>query len=894
MAVSEQTPYIEHIGNGVTTSFALKFQCESKDHLIVLVDEIEPPIASWSLVDGNVVFTTAPASGKKITLQRNTPFNRNAEYQSFNNSFRPQTVNIDFDRIWWKLQELGVADWLMKLYVDRLHQQQEQKINDLKGYVDDRDDELRAYLLEEIRKQGVALDQLDEYYNYLMERLAQIAVDKGWDASFVVDASGKTQQQINTGLFNLYNPLSLHHTPTELSANFASPLNALIDKVSAAGGGTISVPDGEYRVNPTAAIVMKDNVHLKLGHETVIKALPTRSGGYDLIRVQDVENTKVSGGRLVGDRYTHLAPNGSYYKDWKPNTYYEAGEYICQQYHGCLVTVSGTTGATRPDLQATGSTYVDGTCQYQYKENVGEWGYGIMIRGGKNNTIEDVEANDFWGDSLLISRSNTKDYAEKVTVKNFKADGSRRQGITIGSVKGLRMTNLDLSNISGTLPMAGIDFEPDLGVQWLQDIVVDGVRTTNCEGEGIAVGFVTLGWRDWSSTIAYKANRDVVRYQGVMYQATQDNTYAVPSASSTAWKVLPDYDITQDRVSIEVRNHTDRGSRRGVWALGTQANQNVTGYVKFINPSYENKNNNNVFIQNNRGDGVQFYFEDPEFINNTQNSSDYHVRLSNAPADYSLGGVHLIRPKFKCKGIDTECFYIYANNNNGLPNINISIIDIVERPASIISPVNMITRDTANVFTSDKFNKLRLSSSISRIIQNVAIQHEYYIAGDPTSFEINSFRKGQIIRVVNESTSVATINFNVADGNIAEVTNASNRKFNLAAGGSVEMFGITNKLLRVIRSEGLINLSRLARGTVPFPATTFAANESKLIATVATLTADRYTDTVSVSSTMDLVGNIALSATINNNGTISIYGTNLKSSQVSYGAAGQYLNVVVH
>lgn len=197
MAVPEQTPYSEHTGNGVTTSFSLGFICESKDHLIVLVDEIEPPIATWSLSGGNVVFATAPAVGKKITLQRNTPFGRTANYQSFNNSFRPQTVNVDFDRIWWKLQELGVADWLMKLYVDRLHQQQEQKINDLKGYVDDRDDELRAYLLEEIRKQGVALDQLEDYYNYLMQQLAQVAINKGWNASFIVSADGSTQQEIN-------------------------------------------------------------------------------------------------------------------------------------------------------------------------------------------------------------------------------------------------------------------------------------------------------------------------------------------------------------------------------------------------------------------------------------------------------------------------------------------------------------------------------------------------------------------------------------------------------------------------------------------------------------------------------------------------------------------------
>lgn len=186
MAVPEQTPYIEHIGNGATTSFALKFQCESKDHLIVLVDEIEPPIATWSLIGGDVVFTTAPASGSKITLQRNTPFSRTTDYQSYNNSFRPPAVNKDFDWIWLKLQELGVADWILSNRIDAL-----------KNYVDDRDDELRAYLMEEIRKQGVALDQLDEYYNYLMERLAQIAVDKGWDASFVVDASGDNQQEIN-------------------------------------------------------------------------------------------------------------------------------------------------------------------------------------------------------------------------------------------------------------------------------------------------------------------------------------------------------------------------------------------------------------------------------------------------------------------------------------------------------------------------------------------------------------------------------------------------------------------------------------------------------------------------------------------------------------------------
>ena len=185
MAVQEQTPLQEYTANGITKQFDLEFDCESADHLIVSIDDLEVLHTDWYLSGNAIMFHIAPANGKRVKIQRNTPFNRLADYQSYNNSFRPPAINKDFDRIWWKLQELGVADWILS-----------NRISALKAYVDDRDDELRAYLLEEIRKQGVALDQLDEYYNYLMERLAQIAVDKGWDASFIVDGN-ETQHEIN-------------------------------------------------------------------------------------------------------------------------------------------------------------------------------------------------------------------------------------------------------------------------------------------------------------------------------------------------------------------------------------------------------------------------------------------------------------------------------------------------------------------------------------------------------------------------------------------------------------------------------------------------------------------------------------------------------------------------
>lgn len=125
MAVPEQTPFIEYTANGTTTVYPLTFDCDKSEYLIVSLDGEEAPVGSWSLAGGSITFNTAPANGVLITIERNTPFRRTTEYQSYNNSFRPSPVNKDFDLIWWKLQELGYRDqviWLalVKEIADRI------------------------------------------------------------------------------------------------------------------------------------------------------------------------------------------------------------------------------------------------------------------------------------------------------------------------------------------------------------------------------------------------------------------------------------------------------------------------------------------------------------------------------------------------------------------------------------------------------------------------------------------------------------------------------------------------------------------------------------------------------------------------------------------------------
>lgn len=105
MAVPVQTPYIEYTANGVTTSFAVTFQCLSKDTLIVTINGVEQSPTLWSFTGGNVIFIAAPANLAIVGIKRSTALKREVTYQTYDNSLRPDVLNSDIDRLWHVLQE---------------------------------------------------------------------------------------------------------------------------------------------------------------------------------------------------------------------------------------------------------------------------------------------------------------------------------------------------------------------------------------------------------------------------------------------------------------------------------------------------------------------------------------------------------------------------------------------------------------------------------------------------------------------------------------------------------------------------------------------------------------------------------------------------------------------
>lgn len=220
MTVENQFPYQSFTANGSQTNFALGFYVDDKDHFEVKKNDqaVNKNEYSYDKSSNSILFNITPNQGDVIAIQRSTAADRATNYATYNNSFRPEVLNKDIDRIWFKIQELGVADALLKIYTDKLNVDQ-------KNYVDTQDNNQNNYFTTLIQKQGISLEQLDNFYKYLLNSMANLASNKGWVASLVTDSSGKNQQEINNSILDPTTKL-----PSTSKLRVLNPVNALINR----------------------------------------------------------------------------------------------------------------------------------------------------------------------------------------------------------------------------------------------------------------------------------------------------------------------------------------------------------------------------------------------------------------------------------------------------------------------------------------------------------------------------------------------------------------------------------------------------------------------------------------------------------------------------------------
>ena len=169
-----------------------------------------------------------------------------------------------------------------------------------------------------------------------------------------------------------------------------------------AEGGTVRIPAGHYMINALKAIKLRSHTRLLMGSTTTLEAIPNSATRYWIVKVWDVDNVRIVGGNLVGDRAKH-------------------------------------------------------------KGSTGEWGYGINIQGSKHVVVKDVHLSNFWGDGMWIGATGWGKKAVRsdyVTINGVVSTNNRRQGLSIGPAQHVYIVNSTFKDTNGTLPQAGIDIEP--------------------------------------------------------------------------------------------------------------------------------------------------------------------------------------------------------------------------------------------------------------------------------------------------------------------------------------------------------------------------------------------------------------------------------------------------
>lgn len=182
---------------------------------------------------------------------------------------------------------------------------------------------------------------------------------------------------------------------------------------------------GIYNIDAEIGLKLSSNQVIVFDSEAEIRAIPNDKEDYGIIKLNNIKNTTINGGRIIGERYSH----------------------------------KGTTG---------------------------EWGMGISLNDCTNIKIKNIIIRDCWGDGIYLGASK-RGYNKNIEITNCTIDNNRRQGISVISAVNLTISDTKIMNTNGTAPASGIDFEPNYSTQKLKKNIVKNLYTYNTEGAGILI-----------------------------------------------------------------------------------------------------------------------------------------------------------------------------------------------------------------------------------------------------------------------------------------------------------------------------------------------------------------------------------------------------------------------
>jgi len=233
--------------------------------------------------------------------------------------------------------------------------------------------------------------------------------------------------------------LNVRSSPYNAAGDGSSDDTAAIMKAVTAAigtGGTVYLPAGTYLINPIAnsnvGLRLGSNMTLYLDPAAVLKALPTSTAHYEMIRLADCQNVNVCGGTILGNNGDNSIP--------------------------------------------TPTTLEDGN--------------GIEILGSSNVVVEGTVVADCFCDGIYIGGDSSN-----VTLCKVTARANRRNGMSLVYGSGIAVIASGFTQNTGSVEVAGesmingsgMDLEPNSD-ESISQVLISGCTFTGNYSVGLAWG----------------------------------------------------------------------------------------------------------------------------------------------------------------------------------------------------------------------------------------------------------------------------------------------------------------------------------------------------------------------------------------------------------------------
>ncbi|MGE8427978.1 MAG: hypothetical protein ACN6O7_08880 [Sphingobacterium sp.] len=122
--------------------------------------------------------------------------------------------------------------------------------------------------------------------------------------------------------------------------------------------------------------------------------------------------------------------------------------------------------------------------------DLGEWGHGITVYGCENILLENPKSHYCWGDGIAIGSLPTHHNKNIRITKGIETHYNRRNGVSVISCDGLYIDEIIANyngTIRGTLPMYGVDIEPNPRGEDYIDCIINSIKTRGNNEGGLEI-----------------------------------------------------------------------------------------------------------------------------------------------------------------------------------------------------------------------------------------------------------------------------------------------------------------------------------------------------------------------------------------------------------------------